>query len=509
MIGSIHILTIKGDEIGQINWHDGKINNIVLSADERLALSCSDDGRIAVIDTFDCKSTANHLIFNENITSCDISPNYRLDNSYLVTTTNPDQPLSICKKSSYSFWDSSKVSAEKVASWLSGGQVNCVRWEKGGRYIAWASPEGVSVIDGVSRNLVTLLPPHKSLSKSSVQLFPCHIFWITSEELVSELVVAWGSSVQLLSLKKVEVDVSNEAGESVGKEWDTNIKVTSSFEVGKNYAIAGIACHKETDVILLVLSTIEGMPPSILICDWSGVIDKSAHLPVNGPVSFGELCMSYCVYSNFTSICHIVCGNSVYLMEIRDADDEIGFLLAHSRFKEALQQAKVWSDANFLRTYTYEAVAQTYLDYLLNTRDRERFVKVLMKAGKVKPDLWRVYTDKLAELKLLQLIVDYIPVRKPRFDRKFYDKILRYLLAFDTTLFVQVVHKWPAKIFHAAEMLKKVDKDLKAKDLPPEKIKSLSEARTALLIACGKLDAALQGYDKITADLMKGVLKPH
>jgi hypothetical protein len=488
-IGDVHVLTLQGDLIHTIQWHLDRVSSICPRLENSLIITTSVDGRVGIIDEFDCSFKFKHRFAAGMANYAEIVPG-RKELMYTLCTNDPMDPVLVCKESVFSFFDPTRAQSQAFSEWAKGHVAQLV-WEPFGRFVCWNSDEAISVFDVLENGIVGLYPLSLLVAKEYAQILPCTIQWIICSAEKSELLIACGNSVHVLS-----VNVQKLSAEKEDSEYNALLKVENSFKLEGDWVICGATSHKGTDLVLLAVDSKQESGPTLFVCDRNGKVDKTARIPAGKSITFDQVKMAPSVFSSFSSVCHLLCDNKVYLLEIRDTDDEIDFLLSRKKYKQAFSRARILLKDNRLLHHTFEEIAQCYLDSLWSKGEREKFGKTLTRAGRIKEDLWKLYVNRLIEKKVLHFVVDYIPTKKPKFDRKFYDNILKYLYQNDLPNFAKMIDKWPTNLFHSKELLKRVQKDLLkfTENSEDPRALILKEVRTALAIYSGELDSAYEQY---------------
>src|SRR5687767_8043518 len=98
----------------------------------------------------------------------------------------------------------------------------------------------------------------------------------------------------------------------------------------------------------------------------------------------------------------------------------------------------------------------------------------------------------------IQVIVEDIPIEKPRLKKRVYTDILLRLVKTDHDCLVRIIRKWPATIYDTKPVVTAVEEELKTSFSA-----ALTEVLTKLYLREGQVGIALNTYTQLRQTLME------
>ena len=193
----------------------------------------------------------------------------------------------------------------------------------------------------------------------------------------------------------------------------------------------------------------------------------------------------------------IVSPKDIVVARPRDADDRIEWLMAHERLEEALVVARAAQSE--LKKVPLEVIGEKLLAHLMQVGDFERaahWCPTLLGEDKRR---WTNVVFRFAELRKVDVIAQYIPLRKPALSSTVYDMVLTFYLQDNPERFLQTVRQWrqggldyQTPLFSVQSVVAATLERLQGAG--PEEKPVLQNALGELYMAAGQFDQALHVF---------------
>eukprot|EP00475_Leptophrys_vorax_P042347 TRINITY_DN7990_c0_g1_i1.p1 TRINITY_DN7990_c0_g1~~TRINITY_DN7990_c0_g1_i1.p1 ORF type:complete len:208 (+),score=61.71 TRINITY_DN7990_c0_g1_i1:162-785(+) len=183
-------------------------------------------------------------------------------------------------------------------------------------------------------------------------------------------------------------------------------------------------------------------------------------------------------------------------VRIQNVDIVIDRLLSEKRFRESVELGVLHKDA--LRTHRAIDLIDNYINHLLSDHEFDAAADVCVKYAKRDKDRWSRWLLKFMEADQIQVIVEDIPVEKPKLKKKIYTEILLRLIKTDHDCLVRMIRKWPPAIYDVKPVIVAVEQELQT-----EFSAALTEVLTKLYLREGKVGVAMNTYAQLRQTLME------
>ncbi|CAN1131493.1 Vacuolar protein sorting-associated protein 41 homolog, partial [Linum perenne] len=339
--GTVHILDFLGNQVKEFPAHTAAVNDLSFDVDGEYIGSCSDDGSVIINSLF----TDEKLKFEYHrpMKAIALDPEYAKKATKRFVAGGLAGQLYLNSKKWLGYKDQVLHSGE--------GPIHAVKWRT--NLIAWANDTGVKVYDAVNDQRITFIERPRGSPRPEL-LLP-HLVWQGD----TLLVIGWGTSVKIASIRTNQFRGSNGTFASSRKQVD----IVASFQT--SYYISGIAPFGDTLVVLAYIhgedesekefsSTIpsrqvNAQRPEIRVVTWNNDELSTDALPVHGFEHYKakDYALAHAPFSGSSyaggqwaaedePMYYIVSLKDVVIAKPRDAEDHISWLLQHGYHEKAL-----------------------------------------------------------------------------------------------------------------------------------------------------------------------------
>jgi hypothetical protein len=536
LMGMIHIFSVSGHKIKSVSIHYRQITDLCLLDNDAFLASCSMDGHVVILDPWQ---------------SADSDASYQKFNSRLIGKERYDPILSVALCHSFANKPRFTYIAQQnglfssttgffggfretiLHNSITSGPCFVVRWSprdpsnsSNPGFVAWSTQSSVYIYNYLEKKIVFILerssfssanpkldalsPVNRDLDDEENQEsegMQCFLEW----EDAHKLLVGWDDGVQVLELDSNPL--SPEKKEAVPNHAaDGNvlrIKVIASFQL-QDHWVLGVSPLEAYFVIL-------GWPKASRLRHMAKVSDADRSnefaeiLLVNrvGVVVSTEVIRELKLSRDFglgsfrlacskgdENLYYAMNPDCVAAVRIQNVDVIIDRLLHEKKFKEAVEVGVLHKEA--LRSHRAIDLIENYINQLISEHDYEAAADVCVKFAKRDRDRWSRWLMKFIEVDQIQVIVQDIPVEKPKLKKRIYTEILLRLVKTDHDSLVTIIRKWPPAIYDVKPVIAAVEHELDT-----EFSAALTEVLTKLYLREGKVGVAMNTYTQLRQTLME------
>ncbi|KAG8371237.1 hypothetical protein BUALT_Bualt13G0066800 [Buddleja alternifolia] len=480
-VGSVHILDFLGNQVKEFIAHTAAVNDLSFDIEGEYIGSCSDDGSVVINSLF----TEERMKFEYHrpMKTIALDPDYVRKSSRRFVTGGLAGHLYYNVKKWLGYRDQVLHSGE--------GPIHAVKWRN--TLIAWANDTGVKVYDAANDQRITFIERPRGSPRPEL-LLP-HLVWQDD----SLLVIGWGASVKVVSIKSNQNNGANGTFKHIPMSSMNQVDIVASFQT--SYFISGIAPFGDSLVVLAYIPVEEDgqkdfsstMPsrqgnaqrPEVRVVTWNNDELATDALPILGFEHYKakDYSLAHSPFSGSSyaggqwaagdePLYYIVSPKDVVIAKPRDTEDHIAWLLQHGWHEKALAAVEAGQGRSEL------------LDEVV----------CLIWACLINSCRWVFH---FAHLRQLPVLVPYIPTENPRLRDTAYEVALVALAtnpSFHKDL-LSTVKSWPPVIYSALPVISAIEPQLNTSSSTDE----LKEALAELYIIDGQHEKAFSLY----ADLMK------
>ncbi|GAU45090.1 hypothetical protein TSUD_85760 [Trifolium subterraneum] len=373
------------------------------------------------------------------------------------------------------------------------GSIHAVKWRAS--LVAWANDAGVKVYDTANDRRITFIErprgcPHPEL------LVP-HFVW--QDDTV--LVIGWGTSVKIASIRTNHHKATNGAYMQVPVLDMTQVDIVASFQT--SYFISGLAPFGDSLVVLkeLPLGIGNAQRPEVRVVTWTNDELSTDALPVHGFEHYkaNDYSLAHAPFSGSSyaggqwaagdePLYYIVSPKDVVIAKPRDTEDHIAWLLQHGCHEKALAVVESGQGRSELR----DEVGSRYLDHLIVERKYGETASLCPKLLRGSASAWERWVFHFAHLRQLPVLVPYMPTENPRLRDTAYEVALVALAtnpSFHKDL-LSAVKSWLPVIYSALPVISAIEPQLNTSSMTD----SLKEALAELYVIDGQYEKAYSLY---------------
>ncbi|XP_050206162.1 vacuolar protein sorting-associated protein 41 homolog isoform X2 [Mercurialis annua] len=391
------------------------------------------------------------------------------------------------------------------------GPIHAVKWRTS--LIAWANDAGVKVYDATNDQRVTFIEKPRGIPRPEL-LLP-HLVWQDD----SVLVIGWGTSVKIASIRANEHKGTNGTYRSLPVTSMNKVDIVASFQT--SYYISGIAPFGDSLVVLAYIPGEDGekefsstipsrqgnaQRPEVRIVTRNNDELATDALPLHGFEHYKakDYSLAHSPFSGSSyaggqwaagdePLYYIVSPKDVVIAKPRDAEDHIAWLLQHGCHEKALAAV----EAGQGRSELLDEVGSRYLDHLIVERRYADAASLCPKLLQGSASAWERWVFHFAHLRQLPVLVPYIPTENPRLRDTAYEVALVALAtnpSFHKDL-LSTVKSWPPVVYSALPVISAIEPQLNTSSMTD----ALKEALAELFVIDGQYEKACSLY----ADLLK------
>ncbi|CAO2813254.1 unnamed protein product [Amaranthus hypochondriacus] len=500
--GSLHLLDFLGNQVKEFRAHKAAVNDLSFDIDGEFLGSCSDDGSVVISSLF--TDEKRKFEYHRPMKAIALDPDYARKSLRRFVAGGLAGQLVFYTKKWFGYQEQILHSGE--------GPIHAVAWRTS--LIAWANDLGVKVYDAASDQRVTFIErprgsPHPEL------LLP-HLVWQDD----TLLIIGWGTSVKIASLKGFQHGGVNGSYKPVPMSNMRHVDIVASFQT--NYYISGVAPFGDCLAILAYIPGDEdgekdfssttplrqanAQRPEVRIVTWTNDELATDALPVNGFEHYKakDYSLSHTPLSgsNFNNgrwaagdepLYYVVSPKDIVIAKPRDAEDHINWLLEHGWYDKALAEV----EATQGRKELFEEVGSRYLEHLLAEKRYDEAAALCPKLLRGSASAWERWIIHFAQLRQLPVLSRYLPTENPKLSDTLYELAL-VALATNPVYhkdFLSAVKSWPRSVYSPMTVLSEIEPQLRASLMTDD----LKDALAELYVRTGQNEKAFSFF----ADLLK------
>ncbi|XP_057247651.1 vacuolar protein sorting-associated protein 41 homolog isoform X2 [Beta vulgaris subsp. vulgaris] len=500
--GYVHLLDFLGNQVKEFHAHKAAVNDLSFDIDGEFIGSCSDDGSVVINSLF--TDEKRKFEYHRPMKAIALDPDYARKSLRRFVAGGLAGQLIFYTKKWFGYQEQVLHSGE--------GPIHAVTWRT--NLIAWANDAGVKVYDAANDQRVTFIErprgsPHPEL------LLP-HLFWQDD----SLLIIGWGTSVKIASLRGNQHGGANGLSKPVPIPSVSQVDIVASFQT--NYYISGIAPFGDSLAILAYIPGEEdgekdfsntapprqanAQRPEVRIVSWTNDELATDALPVHGFEHYKakDYCLSHTPLSgnNYSNgrwaagdepLYYVVSPKDIVIAKPRDAEDHINWLLEHGWYDKALVEL----EATQGRKELFEEVGSRYLEHLLAEKRYGEAAALCPKLLRGSASAWERWIIRFAQLRQLPVLARCMPTENPKLSDTLYELAL-VALAMNPAYhkdFLSAVKSWPRSIYSVPTVLSEIEPQLRASLMTDD----LKEALAELYVRTGQNEKAFSFF----ADLLK------
>ncbi|KAG6679004.1 hypothetical protein I3842_14G108900 [Carya illinoinensis] len=500
--GTVHILDFLGNQIKEFHVHTAAVNDLSFDIEGEYVGSCSDDGSVVINSLFTDEKMK--FEYHRPMKAIALDPDYVRKTSRRFVAGGLAGHLYYNTKKWFGYRDQVLHSGE--------GPIHAVKWRTS--LIAWANDAGVKVYDTADDQRITFI--ERPRGSPHPELLVPHLVWQDN----TLLVIGWGSSVKIASIRTNQHRATDGAYKHVPMSYLNQVDIVASFQT--SHFISGVAPFGDSLVVLAYIpgeekgekeftSTIpsrqgNAQRPEVRIVTWSNDEISTDALPVHGFEHYKakDYLLAHAPFSGSSyaggqwtagdePLYYVVSPKDVVIAKPRDAEDHIAWLLQHGWHEKALAAV----EAGQGRSELLDEVGSRYLDHLIVERKYAEAASLCPKLLQGSASAWERWVFHFAHLRQLPVLVPYIPTENPKLRDTAYEVAL-VALATNSSFhegLLSTVKSWPHVIYSALPVIAAIETQLTTSSMTD----ALKEALAQLYVIDGQYEKALLIY----ADLMK------
>ncbi|XP_050206170.1 vacuolar protein sorting-associated protein 41 homolog isoform X3 [Mercurialis annua] len=499
--GTVHILDFLGNQVKAFAAHTAAVNDLSFDIEGEYIGSCSDDGSVVIHSLFSDEKMK--FEYHRPMKAIALDPEYSRKTSRRFVAGGLAGHLYLNSKKWLGYRDQVLHSDE--------GPIHAVKWRTS--LIAWANDAGVKVYDATNDQRVTFIEKPRGIPRPEL-LLP-HLVWQDD----SVLVIGWGTSVKIASIRANEHKGTNGTYRSLPVTSMNKVDIVASFQT--SYYISGIAPFGDSLVVLAYIPGEDGekefsstipsrqgnaQRPEVRIVTRNNDELATDALPLHGFEHYKakDYSLAHSPFSGSSyaggqwaagdePLYYIVSPKDVVIAKPRDAEDHIAWLLQHGCHEKALAAV----EAGQGRSELLDEVGSRYLDHLIVERRYADAASLCPKLLQGSASAWERWVFHFAHLRQLPVLVPYIPTENPRLRDTAYEVALVALAtnpSFHKDL-LSTVKSWPPVVYSALPVISAIEPQLNTSSMTD----ALKEALAELFVIDGQYEKACSLY----ADLLK------
>ncbi|QHN98588.1 uncharacterized protein DS421_13g390830 [Arachis hypogaea] len=503
--GTVHILDFLGNQVKEFAAHASVVNDLSFDIEGEFIGSCSDDGSVVINSLFTDEKMK--FEYQRPMKAIALDPEYARNASRRFVAGGLAGHLYLNSKKWLGYRDQVLHTGE--------GPIHAVTWRTS--LVAWANDAGVKVYDTANDQRITFIERPRGSPRP--ELLRPHLVWQDD----TLLVIGWGTSVKIVSLRTNNHKAANGTYRQVPLSGMVQVDIMASFQTG--YFISGIAPFGD---VLVVLAYIPGeedenkdfsstapsrqgnaQRPEVRIVSWNNDELSTDALPVHGFEHYKakDYSLAHAPFSGSSyaggqwaagdePLYYIVSPKDVVIAKPRDTEDHIAWLLQHGWHEKAL--AAVESGQG--RSELLDEVGSRYLDHLIVERKYGEAASLCPKLLRGSASAWERWVFHFAHLRQLPVLVPYMPTENPRLRDTAYEVALVALAtnpSYHKDL-LSTVKSWPSVIYSALPVISAIEPQLNTSSMTD----SLKEALAELYVIAGQYDKAFSFYADVVQLMM-------
>ncbi|GAA6000682.1 hypothetical protein JCM10207_004607 [Rhodosporidiobolus poonsookiae] len=369
-----------------------------------------------------------------------------------------------------------------VTLYIGGGPVWAAEWK--GTYIAWASDEGIRIYDTASSQRITFIARPEDSPRAD--LFKCTLRWKDDRTLL----IAWADFIKVAVVRERESKRSVPGVSGViGAASELFVEITAVFQV--DCMVSGLVPYGAAgDLLVLAYMTEDlyddeetadrdaqrrkaGSRPELRIISQDGEELSSDAISVRNYDRWQCRDYSLVPAADGQSF-YVVAPMDVVVVQTRDEEDHIVWLIEQQRYEEALGAIETSGMAT-AGGFDATDVGKKYLEYLIDDGQFQKAAEACPKILGINAKLWEDWVFLFAEKGQLETIIPFIPTHDPQLGRLVYEMVLAHFLRHDQEALLRTIKTWPPEIYDVGAVILAIRDQLER--LPSSKLllQSISE----------------------------------
>lgn len=294
--------------------------------------------------------------------------------------------------------------------------------------------------------------------------------------------IGWGNSIKLCKIS--ERNLNEILERKLPRKF---VLIPSLFEIKE--CICGIAPFRK-DIVTICLditnSISNSCQPRIKVnhpLQEDSIEISNDLMPIKGFENyvFTDYQLEYLYEDN---LYFIISPKDVVIAKPKEEDDHIEWLIGKKKFEQALIDIR---SCKQLKKYNRTSVGRLYLKHLIEENTDASLMKAAQLSGQFlefDKACWEELILEFLQKKKLELLEPYIPIdERLSFSPEIGEIVLNYFLENDSNRFLQIIRRWPARMYNVAHLINTVESALSIN----ERNHPLFEALAELHIHQGKL----------------------
>ncbi|BGP13310.1 Vacuolar protein sorting-associated protein 41 [Rhodosporidiobolus nylandii] len=462
--GAILVLTPEGKLVKRWQPHQAMVMDLSVDHGSEFVASASMDGRVA-IHALPLSASASEppQVFDlgRPLRCVALDPHFGRRSARQFVSGGMAGALILSEKGWLGHKDVTLHSGE--------GPVWAAEWR--GTFIAWASDAGIRIYDTASSQRITFISRPDDSPRAD--LFKCSLHWADDRTLL----IAWADFIKVAVVKEREAKRALPGvGGVIGAASELYGEVTAIFQL--DCMVSGIAPYgADGDLLVLAYPTEEGDSdvgeeedgedaeegekdppmPELRIISKDGEELSSDAISLRGYERFQ--CRDYSLVPSASSGYLVVAPMDAILVQPRDEEDHIVWLIEQGRYEDALaalEQSGMAAAGGFDVT----DVGKKYLEFLVADGQFEKAAEACPKILGINAKLWEdwvfLFADK-GQLKTtrcrIQTIIPFVPTHDPQLSQLVYEMILAHFLRHDQEALLRTIETWPPEIYDVSAVI--------------------------------------------------------
>ncbi|GAA5862553.1 hypothetical protein JCM8547_002101 [Rhodosporidiobolus lusitaniae] len=500
--GAILVLTPEGGLVKRFQPHTAMVNDLSVDSTSEFVASASMDGRVAIHSL----STPEVHVFDlgRPLRCVALDPYFGRRSTRHFVSGGMAGSLILSEKG----W----LGHKEVTLFSGEGPIWAAEWR--GTFIAWASDAGVRIYDTASSQRITYIS--RAEDSPRADLFKCTLHWKDDRTLL----VAWADVIKVAVVKDRETKRSVPGVSGViGTSSELYVEVSAIFQV--DCMVSGIAPYG-TNGDLLVLAYLteetydneatedrdeqrrkEGIMPELRIISSEGEELSSDAISLRNYDRFQ--CRDYSLVPTADGKAfYVVAPLDVVVVQTRDEEDHIVWLIEQQRYEEALHALEKSGMAT-AGGFDVSDVGKKYLEFLVNAGQFEKAAAACPKLLGINAKLWEDWVFLFADKGELKTIIPFVPTHDPQLSRLVYEMILAHFLRHDQEALLRTIKAWPPEIYDVGAVILAIKDQLERSP----KSKLLLQAISDLYILNRQPGKALPYFLKLREPHVFSLIREH
>lgn len=418
----------------------------------------------------------NNAVFNEqNVNSIAIDPFFSKQSSKQRIVTASTK-ITLYEKGFLNRYKSTVLFSDDTP-------INIIRWRN--QLIVWSNQESVRIYDLEEKNIITYIRRDTNCPINSLK-YKCNFYWISDEKLL----IGWGNSIKLCKIG--ERNLKEILEKKLPRKF---VLIPSLFEIKE--CICGIAPFRN-NIVTICLDIENGLSNSSqprikvnhpLVEDSIEVSNDL--MPIKGFESyvFTDYQLEYLFEDN---LYFIISPKDVVIAKPKEEDDHIEWLIGKKKFEQALSDIRACKE---LKKYNASIVGKLYLKHLIEEDTDASLRKAAKESARYLAfdrACWEELILQFLQKRKLELLEPYIPIdERLSLTPEIGEIVLNYFLENDSNRFLQIIRKWPPRMYNVQQLISTVQSAL-----------SINATNTPLFEALAELHIHTGEYEKALADYL-------